>query len=70
MTTIDVAKELIQLHQWIAKLDEAMASEERIAMDTRAVGGFVSNLDITETAEQIIQRAIKALDKCRNCNYK
>lgn len=67
MTTIDVAKELIKLHQWIAKLDEAMASEERIALDTRAVGGFVSSLDVTETAEEIIQRAIKALDRCRDC---
>ena len=40
------------------RLDEAMASPERIAEDTRLVGGFVSGLDLIETAEQIVDRAI------------
>jgi len=52
---------------WIARdflltrLDEAMASPERITEDTAIVGGFVSGLDLTETDEQIIGRAIKLL---------
>lgn len=40
------------------RLDKAMASPERIADDTRLVGGFVSGLDLTYTAEEIIDKAI------------
>ena len=58
-------QELIELHYLISKLDEAMATPERIEADTKAVGGFVSSLDLTETAEQIINRAI---DKLRSQN--
>ena len=43
------------------KLDEAMASPDRISRDTAMVGGFVSYLDITETAEEIVNRAIAIL---------
>lgn len=44
------------------KLDEAMATPERIETDTRLVGGFVSSLDLTETADQIVDRAIAILN--------
>jgi hypothetical protein len=44
------------------KLDEAMASPERIAQDTAAVGGFVSGLDMTYTAEEIVNRAVIHLE--------
>ena len=47
----------------IGKLDEAMASPEQIAEDTRLVGGFVSSLDLNETDEQIINRAIALIEK-------
>lgn len=42
----------------IIKLDKAMATPERIEQDTAMVGGFASSLDLTETAEQIVDRAI------------
>lgn len=45
----------------IEQLDEAMASAEQIAEDTALVGGFVSGLDLVETDEQIINRAIKII---------
>ena len=45
----------------VEKLDEAMASPQRIAADTVEVGGFISGLDLTETAEDIILRAIERI---------
>jgi hypothetical protein len=56
---------LVDLMILIEKLDEAMASPERIAADTKAVGGFVSTLDITETAEEIILRAIERIKRSK-----
>jgi hypothetical protein len=46
------------------RLDRAMATPERIAKDTAAMGEFVSGLDLTYGAEDIVNRAIKKiLDK-------
>ncbi|KKM21618.1 hypothetical protein LCGC14_1633530 [marine sediment metagenome] len=45
------------------KLDEAMATPSQIAFDKENVGGFVSSLDLTETAEEIVNRAVAALDQ-------
>src|SRR5687767_11914839 len=45
----------------IEKLDEALASPEQISEDTRIVGGFVSSLNLVETEDQIVDRAIKRL---------
>jgi hypothetical protein len=47
----------------IAKLDEAMASPEQIKTDTEMVGGFVSSLHLTETPNQIVERAIDFIKK-------
>jgi hypothetical protein len=44
------------------KLDKAMATPERIAQDTALVGGFVSSLDLTETAEEVVARACARLE--------
>jgi len=57
-----LTNELRTLNRLIRKLDEAMASPERIEEDIRLVGGFVSGLDLVETAEEIIERAIKQLN--------
>jgi hypothetical protein len=43
------------------KLDEAMASPERIREDTYYCAGFVSGIDIIYTAEEVIDRAIKII---------
>lgn len=59
-------EELKNLYFYIERLDEAMASEARILMDTKMVGSFVSNLNLTETAEEIISRAIKYIYKMKN----
>ena len=47
------------------KLDEAMASPEQIAEDTKLVGGFVSSLYMFETEEQIVNRAITHIQRHR-----
>ena len=54
---------LILNNRLFKKLDEAMANPERIKQDTEAVGGFVSTLDLTETAEEIVARAIAKLKR-------
>ena len=54
-------QELRKLMRLVEKLDEAMASPQRIAADTVEVGGFISGLDLTETAEDIILRAIERI---------
>lgn len=56
---------LITLDSYIRKLDEAMATPERIEEDTKAVGGFVSDLYLSETQETIIDKAIKIIEDCR-----
>lgn len=56
---------LIERDGLIEQLDEAMASPALIAMDTQHVGGFVSSLNLTETAEQIVGRAIAELERLR-----
>jgi hypothetical protein len=53
---------LSALHQFdvlLEQLDEAMASPEEIERDTKAVGGFVSGLNLTYGAETILKKAIK-----------
>ena len=55
----DMVEELEQLNRAIARLDEAMATPERIEEDIRLVGGFASSIDLTETAEDIVERAIQ-----------
>lgn len=45
----------------LERLDEAMAAPERIAADKRLVGSFVSSLNLTETADEIVERAIRRL---------
>ena len=59
-------KAYISLMLSVERLDKAMATPERIKEDTRLVGGFVSTLDLLETAEEIIDRAIKMLRKYRD----
>lgn len=51
----------IELRYLIEKLDEAMTPQAEIDAHTKMVGGFVSSLDLLETAEQIIARAIAKL---------
>lgn len=58
-------KAIMEQDKLFEKLDEAMASPERIKKDTVHVGGFVSLLNLTETADEIVDRAcgrIKALN--------
>jgi hypothetical protein len=52
---------LIEDAKLFEKLDEAMATPERIEEDTRYVGGFVSGIDMVYTAEDVIDRAIKII---------
>jgi hypothetical protein len=52
---------LIEQDMFFERLDKAMASPETIAQHTKDVGGFVSSLNLTETAEQIVDRAIEKL---------
>lgn len=61
-----LANELRLLNRKIEELDEAMADPERIYQDTELVGGFVSSLDLTKTAEEIIDRAIRAIKGTKN----
>jgi len=43
------------------RLDEATAPPSRVAQDTAAVGGYVSGINLTETAEEILERTITHL---------
>lgn len=52
---------LRNMDRLVERIDKAMASPERIEEDTRLVGGFVSTLNLTETAESILERAISVL---------
>lgn len=54
--------------QKIEELDEAMAPAERIEFDIRWKGGFVSGLNVFETGEQIIDRAIAGIKEARRLN--
>lgn len=47
------------------RIDEALATPERIERDRQTVGGFVSGLNLTETAEQIVRRALAQLADAR-----
>jgi len=49
---------LIHMTAQFERLDEAMASPERIAEDIRQVGGFVSGLNLLYTEDEIVDRAI------------
>ena len=50
-----------QMRLLIEKLDEAMADPAVVKQHTEEVGGFISSLDLTETAEQIVERACRRL---------
>lgn len=54
----EVVRDMCRL---VEQIDEAMASRERIEEDTRLVGGYVSTLYHTETAESILVRVISEL---------
>jgi hypothetical protein len=56
-----LTEEYVKLEKLIESLDQAMAAPERIASDTAAVGGFLSSLHLTETAEGIVARVIERL---------
>lgn len=60
-TLANVREALRNMDRLVERIDEAMASPERIEEDTRLVGGFVSTLNLTETAESILERAISTL---------
>lgn len=47
------------------RLSLALATPERVAADTAAVGGYVSGLDLVETAEQVVGRAEVAIAALR-----
>ena len=51
-------KALIENARLFEKLEEAMASPERIKEDIAYCGGFVSAIDLVCTAEEVIDRAI------------
>lgn len=48
------------------RLDKALASAKRVAQDTEAVGGFVSGLNITKTADDIVEEAEAHLNEVRH----
>lgn len=52
---------LIEAATLFESLDRALASPERIAADEKVVGGFVSSLNLVETAEEIVTRTLDAL---------
>jgi 8-oxo-dGTP diphosphatase len=68
IATSQVVKGMKEYEALVIKLDKAMATPERIASDTKATGSFCSSLDLTETAGQIVDRAIEriASQKYRN----
>ena len=47
-----------EMYRQFERLDEALATPERIAADTAAVGGFVSGLNLTYTEGDVVDRAI------------
>lgn len=49
----------------ISHLDKAMAPQEIIDKHTKEVGGFVSSLNLTESAEQIVNRAIGLIKRLK-----
>ena len=71
MSNCTVCKLTLQVHNLsealreqnvlFTRLDEAMADPEKIARDNAIAGGFVSTLDLTEVAEEIVDRAIVRL---------
>lgn len=52
---------LIRHDKLFEKLDEAMATPERIALDVKIIGSFFSGLHITETEDDIVERAVKRI---------
>jgi hypothetical protein len=47
-----------RLRNLIVELEKGLCSPERLACDQEVTGGFSSSLDVTVTAEEIVQRAI------------
>lgn len=63
MTREELLEEALkEMDRLIERLDQAMATKERIAQDTLHAGGFVSSLNLAETAEQIVDRAIMIIE--------
>lgn len=57
-------KLLEALHEYdilLEQLDEALASPEEIERDTKAVGGYVSGLNLTYGANTVLKKAIERL---------
>lgn len=70
-TLVQYAKYVEKLFE---KLDEEMASEERIAEDIKHCGGFISGLNLTETEDDIVGRVCNAIDFTKDfanepCDY-
>jgi hypothetical protein len=67
----DLEGYLYEYDKLLEMLDEAMATPEaREAHMIATGGGFISGLNVTVTAEEIVKRAYKILKNDRRCSCK